>query len=80
MTDIKLGETGGPGGELRVAELTVDPWSDWAAGAAIVIVFTAFAILGLAGIPHHLPVDSIHKLLMVAASIANVMFGLPRQP
>jgi len=24
MTDIKLGETGGPGGELRVAELTVD--------------------------------------------------------
>src|SRR6266478_4958579 len=74
MTDIKLGETDGPAGERMVAELTVDPWSDWAARAAIVIVFTAFAIVGLAGIPRHLPVDSIHKLLMVAASIANVMF------
>jgi protein-S-isoprenylcysteine O-methyltransferase Ste14 len=74
MTDIKLGETGGPAGERRVAEFTVNPWSDWAARAAIVIVFTAFAIVGLAGIPRHLPVDSIHKLLMVAASIANVMF------
>ena len=74
MTDIKLGETDGPAGEGRVAELIVDPWSDWAARAAIVIVFTAFAIVGLAGIPRHLPVDSIHRLLLVAASIANVMF------
>src|SRR5712671_6205737 len=74
MTDIKLGETDGPAGERMVAEFTVNPWSDWAARAAIVIVFTAFAIVGLAGIPRHLPVDSIHKLLMVAASISNVMF------
>src|ERR1700692_4410418 len=74
MTDIKLGETNGPAGERMVAEFTVNPWSDWAARAAIVIVFTAFAIAGLAGIPRHFPVDSIHKLLLVAASIANVMF------
>src|SRR5712675_981552 len=74
MTDIKLGETDGPAGERMVAEFTVNPWSDWAARGAIVIVFTAFAIVGLAGIPRHLPVDGIHKLLMVAASIANVMF------
>ena len=57
-----------------VAELTVNRWSDWAARAAIVIVLTTFAIAGLAGIPRHFPVDSIHKLLMAAASIANVMF------
>lgn len=74
MTDIKLGGAGGPAGEHVVAELTVNPWSDWAARAAIVIVFSAFALVGVAGIPRHLPVDSIHKLLLVAASIANVMF------
>src|SRR6266699_1596570 len=74
MTDIKLGEIGGSAGECGVAELPVNPWLDWAARAAIVIVFTAFAFVGVAGIPRHLPVDSIHKLLMVAASIANVMF------
>jgi len=57
-----------------VAESTVNPWLDWTARAAIVIVFTVFAFGGVAGIPRHLPVDSIHKLLMVAASVANVMF------
>jgi len=75
MTDIKLGEIGEPAGErMAVAELTVNPWLDWAARAAIVIVFVAFAFFGIAGIPRHLPVDSIHKVLMVAASVANVMF------
>ena len=75
MTDIKLGEIGEPAGErMAVAELTVNPWLDWAARAAIVIVFVAFAFVGVAGIPRHLPVDSIHKVLMVAASVANVMF------
>ena len=74
MTDIKLGETGGPAGERMVAELTVNPWLDWTARAAIVIVFTAFAFGGVAGIPGYLPVDSIHKLLMLAAGVANVMF------
>jgi hypothetical protein len=44
MTDIKLGETDGPAGEGRLAELIVDPWSDWAARAAIVIVFTALLL------------------------------------
>jgi protein-S-isoprenylcysteine O-methyltransferase Ste14 len=72
MTDVELRETDGPAG--IIAKLTVNPWLDWAARAAIVIVFTAFAFGGVAGIPRHLPLDSIHKLLMVAASIANVMF------
>jgi protein-S-isoprenylcysteine O-methyltransferase Ste14 len=72
MTDVKLRETDGPAG--MVAELTVNPWLDWSARTAIVIVFTAFALLGLAGIPRLLPLDSLHKLLVAAASIANVMF------
>jgi protein-S-isoprenylcysteine O-methyltransferase Ste14 len=72
MTDVKLRETDGPAG--KVAELTVNPWLDWGARTAIVIVFTAFALLGLAGISRLLPLDSLHKLLVAAASIANVMF------
>src|SRR3979409_961718 len=72
MTDVKLRETDGPAG--MVAELTVNPWLDWGARTAIVIVFTAFALLGLAGIPRLLPLDSLHKLLVAAASFANVMF------
>jgi protein-S-isoprenylcysteine O-methyltransferase Ste14 len=69
MTDVK---TDGPAG--IVAELTVNPWLDWAARATIVIVFAAFACVGLAGIPRLLPLDSLHKLLVAAASIANIMF------
>ncbi len=74
MTDIKLGEAGGPAGERVVAGLTVNPWLDWTARAAIVIVFTSFAFFGIAGIPRHLPVDSVHRVLMLAAGVANVMF------
>jgi protein-S-isoprenylcysteine O-methyltransferase Ste14 len=74
MTDIKLGATGPLPGERVVAELTINPWSDWAARAAIVMVFASLAFIGLAGIRHLLPLDSIHKLLLVAARIANVMF------
>jgi hypothetical protein len=36
MADIKLGETGGPAAESMIAELTVNPWLDRAASAAIV--------------------------------------------
>ena len=64
--------TEGPPG--IVAELTVNPWLDWTARATIVIVFAAYACVGLAGIPRLLPLDSLHKLLVAAASIANIMF------
>ncbi len=74
MTDIKLGGTDGPAEERMVAEVAVNPWLDLAARAAIVVVFTAFAFLGLARIPRLLPLDSIQKLLMFGAIIANVMF------
>src|SRR5437870_2857726 len=54
-------------------ELTVNRWLDWTA-RAVVVVFTALVVIGVAGIPRLLPLDSIHKLLMLAASIANVSF------
>ena len=69
MTDVKTDEPAG-----IVAELSVNPWLDWAVRATIVIVFTAFACVGLAGIPRQLPLDSLHKILVAAASIANIMF------
>jgi protein-S-isoprenylcysteine O-methyltransferase Ste14 len=73
MTDVKLAQATGRRGE-QSAKAAVNPWLDWSARAAIVIVFTAFALIRLGGIPLLLPVDSIDKALMVAASIANVMF------
>jgi protein-S-isoprenylcysteine O-methyltransferase Ste14 len=61
-------------GEVLVKGAAVNPWVDWTARAAIVIVFTLYALAGLSGIPRLLPLDSIHKVLMLAATIANVMF------
>src|SRR5260370_6288240 len=74
MTDIKLGGTDGPAEERMVVEVAVTDWLDLAARAAIVVVFTAVALLGHARIPGLLPLDSIQKLLMFGAIIANVMF------
>ena len=74
MTDIKLDETDGSRGEGKAIELTVNRWLDWTARAAVVVVFTALVVIGVAVIPRLLPLDSIHKLLMLAASIANVLF------
>jgi protein-S-isoprenylcysteine O-methyltransferase Ste14 len=55
-------------------ELTIGRWLDWTARAAITVVFTALVVIGVALIPRLLPLDSIHKLLMLAASIANILF------
>src|SRR5258706_5877426 len=55
-------------------ELTVNRWLDRTARAAVVVVFTALVVIGVAVIPRLFPLDSIHKLLMLAASIANVLF------
>jgi protein-S-isoprenylcysteine O-methyltransferase Ste14 len=73
MTDVKLAEATGRRGE-QSAEAAVNPWLDWSARATILVVFSAFAFFGLAGIPRQLPLDSVHKVLTVAAIIANVMF------
>ena len=66
MTDIKLDETDGSHGESMAVELTANRWLDWTARAAVVVVFTALVVIGVAGIPRLLPLDSIHKLPMVA--------------
>jgi len=55
-------------------ELGINRWLDWTARAAIMLVFTALVVIGVALIPRLLPLDSIHKLLMLAASIANILF------
>nr|WP_246250884.1 isoprenylcysteine carboxylmethyltransferase family protein [Bradyrhizobium cajani] len=47
---------------------------DWTARAAVVIVYGASALIGAASIPLLLPSDTVHEWLMVAASIANVLF------
>src|SRR6266446_3758135 len=47
---------------------------EWAARAAIFAVFTALAVLNLAGAYHMTPLDSPEKLLAVAARLANFMF------
>jgi protein-S-isoprenylcysteine O-methyltransferase Ste14 len=73
MSDIELAEAARPP-EHRGAELSTNRWLDWATRAAIAIVFTAYAFGGLVRILHLLPLDGIHKLLQVAAGIANVMF------
>ena len=37
-------------------------------------MFGGFALVGAVGVPYLLPLDSVHKLLMIAASIANVLY------
>lgn len=74
MTNIKFDEIDRSHGETVAAELTVNRWLDLTARATVVVAFTALVVIGVAGIPHLLPVDSIHKLLMIAARIANVLF------
>ena len=74
MTDIKLDATDRSHGESTAVELTVNRWLDWTARVAVVVVFTALVVIGVAGIPRLFPLDSIHKLFMLAARIANVSF------
>jgi protein-S-isoprenylcysteine O-methyltransferase Ste14 len=74
LTDIKLDKTDGPSAEREVAKPVSSRRSDWAARAAIVVVFSALAFLGVAGIPRLLPLNSVHKLVMVAANMANILF------
>ena len=47
---------------------------EWSARASIVAVFTALAVLNLAGIFSIAPIDSLERLLAVAARLANFMF------
>jgi protein-S-isoprenylcysteine O-methyltransferase Ste14 len=55
-------------------KLTVNRWLDGTARAAVVVVFAALTVIGVAGIHRLFPLDSLHKLLMLAAGITNVLF------
>src|SRR2546430_986562 len=74
MTDVKLAQVNSPMSKDKIADCSVNLWLDWASRAAIVIVYGGFAFIGVAGVPRLLPLDSVHKLLMIAASIANILF------
>jgi len=74
VTDVKLAQVNAPTGKNGIADCGVDLWLDWTSRAAIVISYGGFALLGVASVPRLLPLDSIHKLLMIAARTANVLF------
>src|SRR5947208_16865001 len=74
MTDVKLAQANSRMSKAKIADCSVNLWLDWASRAAIVIVYGGFAFIGVAGVPRLLPLDSVHKLLMIAASIANILF------
>ncbi|MBR0697377.1 isoprenylcysteine carboxylmethyltransferase family protein [Bradyrhizobium lablabi] len=71
MADVKLAQATG---KDSMADCRANLWLDWASRAAIVVVYGGFALIGAASLPHLLPLDSVNKLLVIAASIANVLF------
>src|SRR5262245_23317388 len=74
MSYAKLAQVNTPTDKNRMADCGVNLWLDWSSRGAIVIVLGAFAFIGITSVPRLLPLDSVHKLLMIAASIANVLF------
>ncbi|WGD52923.1 isoprenylcysteine carboxylmethyltransferase family protein [Bradyrhizobium sp. CB1650] len=74
MTDVKLGQMNPATAGNGIASCGVNPWLDWIARAAIFIIYGGSALVGAAGIPHLLPLDSVAKLLLAAASVANILF------
>ncbi|WFU43359.1 isoprenylcysteine carboxylmethyltransferase family protein [Bradyrhizobium sp. CB82] len=74
MTDVKLGQVNPATAKNGIASCGVNPWLEWTSRAAIIIIYGGSALLGAAGIPQLLPLDGVPELLMVAASIANVLF------
>ncbi|MEW6641871.1 MAG: isoprenylcysteine carboxylmethyltransferase family protein [Pseudomonadota bacterium] len=74
MVDVRNGSQ--PASEQGDAIATRDAvaWGDLVARAVVMTTFIILAILSLAGLRQLLPLDSVHKLLMAAARIANVMF------
>ena len=63
-----------PRGEQVIASPRAALVLEWSARAAIVAIFTVLAILNLGGIYHMIPLDSLERLLAVAARFANFMF------
>jgi protein-S-isoprenylcysteine O-methyltransferase Ste14 len=71
MTDIKLDETDG---SEEKSEVRVNRWQDRIARTAVVVVFAALTVIAVAVVPRVFPLDSGHKVLVLAASIANILF------
>src|SRR6266404_2819024 len=61
-------------GERAAIQPRVTVMIEWAARTLIVVVFSAFAIVTLAGIHQLMPIDSAERLLAVGARFANFMF------
>lgn len=74
VTDVKLSQTDPATASNGNASFGVNPRLDWTARTAVIIIYGGSAVVGAAGIPHLLPLDSFPKLLMVAAHMANVLF------
>lgn len=74
MTKINLMKPDRSREEKMAVESTVNRWLDWAARAVIVVVFTTLVVIAVALLPRLFPLDSIHKLLMLGAGIANILF------
>jgi protein-S-isoprenylcysteine O-methyltransferase Ste14 len=74
VTDAKLGQVNGATAGNGIAGRGTKPWLEWTARAAIVIIYGGSAAIGAAGIPHLLPLDSVARLLMLAAGMANALF------
>ncbi|MHC2336542.1 methyltransferase family protein [Bradyrhizobium sp. USDA 4454] len=72
MTDGKLGQV--PTGSNGIASSGIDPWLDWTARAALILIYGGAALLGVAGIPQLFPLESFRELVMAAAHMANVLF------
>jgi protein-S-isoprenylcysteine O-methyltransferase Ste14 len=73
VTYVKLGQVASTGINGIVSS-GVNPWLDWAARAAVFFIYGGAALLGAAGIPHLLPLESFRELLTAAAHMANVLF------
>ena len=70
MTDAQVSQEGTARNRIAGG---VNPWLDWTSRVAIVIVYGGSALIGAASILR-LPLGSVDNLLMIAASIANVLF------
>lgn len=74
MTDVKLGQASPATAGNGIASSGVNPWLDWSARAALIIIYGGAALLGAAGIPQLLPLESFREVLTAAAHVANVLF------
>jgi protein-S-isoprenylcysteine O-methyltransferase Ste14 len=74
VADAKLAHVNAPTSETATADRGVNLRLDWISRAAIVVIYGGFALMSIASVPRLLPLDGVHKVLMMAACMANVLF------